>query len=99
MGEWLRTEFGGLLISLLGYGLRALAEAQPAPWRIVAVRLLMAVLAGVAAIAAMPADIAPYWRTAGFLLCGAVTPELVRLLTAAALKRIGRETGADDRPS
>lgn len=94
IGEWLRTEFGGVLLSLLGYVLRALAESTPVSWRVIIVRVLMALVAGIAIIAAMPDHIAPYWRTAAFLLGGAATPELVRLLTSAALKRVGKE--ADD---
>lgn len=99
MVEWLRTEFGGVILTLLGYALRALAENQPPPWRVVAVRCTMALLAGIAVLAALPSDIAPYWRVAAFMLVGATTPELVRLLTSAALKRVGKEVGSDDKPA
>ena len=83
------------MISILGYVLRALAENKPSPWRRVFVRLLMAVIAGVVILAALPNDLAPHWRVAVMLLGGAATPELVRILTAAALKRVQKETGDD----
>lgn len=95
MVEWLRTEFGGVVISILGYVLRALAENKPSPWRTVFARLLMAIIAGVVILAALPNDLAPHWRVAATLLGGAATPELVRMLTAAALKRVQKETGDD----
>jgi MFS-type transporter involved in bile tolerance (Atg22 family) len=88
MGEWLRTEFGGFVIALVGYALRALADDHHVAWKEITKRIVMAVLAALVIIAAIPNDWPHYLRVGAMLLAGAATPELVKVFTRAALKRV-----------
>lgn len=96
MVDWLRSEFGGVVIAVLGYVLRVLAENKPVSWRVIAARLVMALIAGIVILAALPSTLAAHFKVGAFLLGGAATPELVRVLTRAALKHVEKKAGETD---
>jgi uncharacterized membrane protein YeaQ/YmgE (transglycosylase-associated protein family) len=91
MVEWLRTEFGGVILSLLGYAARALVDEAIPRWQTVVARVALAIICGVLAQAIVP-DPTPGWvKAAVLVLVGLCTKELVQLFMRLGLGRLERE--------
>lgn len=91
MVEWLRTEFGGVVIVLLGYAARALVDAAVPTWQIVTARVALALICGVLAQVVMPSVFPEWARAAILVLVGLCTKELVQLYMRVGLHKLEKE--------